>query len=180
MVATVYDVEEEPTDEDEAEVNMADECTEIDVALDTGCVAHCTGPRQLPAHTPVTQPEGIKRKLFVAANGTPIENYGVAQVIMKQPDGASVGESFQVVDVSRALHSGSAICDAASRACPDGHEVLTTRRGAVVVPAGALSRFLGSVRHVAKYPRKGCLYVARMKIRSPKPEQSFHRPGQGR
>ena len=160
---------------------MTDDCMEVEVALDTGCVAHCTGPRHLPADTPVTKPEGVTLKDFVAANNTRIENYGVANVIMQQADGTDVGGSFQVANVSRALHSGSAICDAASPACPHGHEVLTTSKGSVVVPASALSRFLGSVKYIAKYPRRGGLYVAKMKIRSPKPNvQSFHRPGPGR
>ena len=178
LVATVYDAEET---EEQEEVNLADDDSlEVDVALDTGCVAHCAGPKQLPPDTPVVKPEGVKLKGFVAANNTPIENYGMANVIMEQADGSAVGGSFQVVNVSRALHSGSAICDAASRACPGGHEVLTTARGAVVVPAGSLSRFLGQVRHIAKYPRRGGLYVAKMRIRNPKAKQSFQRPGPGR
>ena len=178
LVATVYDAEEEHQDPEE--VNLADDGLEVEVALDTGCVAHCAGPKQLPPDTPVIKPEGVKLKNFVAANNTPIENYGMANVVLEQADGSAVGGSFQVVNVSRALHSGSAICDAASKACPSGHEVLTTARGAVVVPAGSLSRFLGQVRHIAKYPRRGGLYVAKMKIRSPKPKQSFQRPGPGR
>ena len=177
-MATVYDAEEESTGQEE--VNLADDTMEVEVALDTGCVAHCAGPKQLPPDTPVVKPEGVKLKGFVAANNTPIENYGMASVVLEQADGTAVGGSFQVVNVSRALHSGSAICDAASRACPSGHEVLTTARGAVVVPAGALSRFLGQVRHIAKYPRRGGLYVAKMRIRNPKAKQSFQRPGPGR
>ena len=180
LVATVYDAEEESEGQDQRdEVNLADDSIEVEVALDTGCVAHCAGPKQLPPDTPVVKPEGVKLKGFVAANNTPIENYGMANVVLEQADGTAVGGSFQVVNVSRALHSGSAICDAASRACPSGHEVLTTARGAVVVPAGALSRFLGQVRHIAKYPRRGGLYVAKMRIRNPKAKQSFQRPGPG-
>ena len=69
---------------------------------------------------------------------------------MEWPDSKEIGNDIQVAGVGRALHSASALCDAESRSCPTGHEILTTKRGAVVVPDGALSRYLASVRHVAK------------------------------
>ena len=149
------------------EVNAAEEECEMDVAPDTGCVAHCAGPKNLPSATKVLKPAGVKLKHFIAAKNMPIENYGVAHVVMEMADGAEVGGSFQVAGVGRALHSASVVCDTGSRSCPDGHEILTTKRGAVVVPDGALSRYLASVRHVAKYPRRGGLYVAKVKVRTP-------------
>ena len=161
---------EDPESEDEeagTEINAAEEECEMDVALDTGCVAHCAGPKNLPSATKVLKPAGVKLKNFIAANNTPIENYGVAHVVMEMADGAEVGGSFQVAGVGRALHSASVVCDTGSRSCPDGHEILTTKRGAVVVPDAALSRYLASVRHVAKYPRRGGLYVAKVKVRTP-------------
>ena len=106
-------------------------------------------------------------KNFIDANSTPIENFGVAHVVMETADGKDVGGSFQVAGAGRALHSASVICDTGSKSCPEGHEILTTKRGAVVVPDGALSRYLASVRHVAKYPRRGGLYVAKVKVRTP-------------
>jgi hypothetical protein len=120
------------------------------------------------------QPKDGKLKNFIAANNTPIENFGVAHVAMETADGKEVGGSFQVAGVGRALRSASVICDTGSKSCPEGHEILTTKRGAVVVPDGALSRYLASVRHVAKYPRHGGLHVAKVKLeprRRPTPRE---------
>ena len=104
----------------------------------------------------------------MAANGSDMENYGDATVEMVQENGHVIASTLTVTDVTRPLHSTSQVCDTASGACPDGREVLHTKAGATVVPGGALSRFLGSVRHVASYPRRGGLYVAKMKIRAPR------------
>ena len=157
----------DPESEDE-EINIAaDEGCEMDVALDTGCVAHCAGPKNLPRGTNVIKPANGKLKNFVAANHTPIENLGVAHVVMEMEGGREIGGSFQVAGVGRALHSASVVCDTGSKSCPEGHGILTTKRGAVVVPDGAPSRYLASVRHVEKYPRRGGLYVAKMKVRTP-------------
>jgi hypothetical protein len=65
--------------------------------------------------------------------------------------------------VSRPLRSAGIIADTKK-------EVLFTRGEAVVVPEGALSKFLGAIRQIAKYPRKGGLYVARMKAKNPNPK----------
>ena len=161
------DDDDEDDEEVDCEVNATEEECEMDVALDTGCVAHCAGPKNLPSATKVIKPKDGKLKHFVAANHTPIENFGVAQVVMEWPDGKEIGNDIQVAGVGRALHSASALCDAESRSCPTGREILTTKRGAVVVPDGALSRYLASVRHVAKYPRRGGLYVAKVEVRTP-------------
>jgi hypothetical protein len=167
LIAPLDWMEDDDDDDEDVEINAAEEECEMDVALDTGCVAHCAGPKNLPPATKVMQPKDGKLKNFIAANNTPIENFGVAHVVMETADGKEVGGSFQVAGVGRALHSASVICDTGSKSCPEGHEILTTKRGAVVVPDGALSRYLASVRHVAKYPRRGGLYVAKVKVRTP-------------
>ena len=77
---------------------------------------------------------------------------------MVTEDGKNINNVVQVADVTRALHSTGLICDTKK-------EVLFTETEAVVVPAGALSKFLGSLKKVAAYKRKGGLYVAKMKIR---------------
>ena len=85
---------EDSESEDEGvavDVNAAEEECEMDVARDTGCVAYCAGPKDLPAATKVLKPQGVKLKNFIAANNTPIENYGVAHVVMEMADGAEVG-----------------------------------------------------------------------------------------
>ena len=81
----------------------------------------------------------------------------------------------------RPLHSTSKICDGTG---DKHHEMLFTRQCAHVVPEGTLSRFLESINVIARYPRRGGLYVAKMKVRRPRPrpspaaaKSSFARPG---
>ena len=145
--------------EEQEEVLVASDEVEIYVAADSGAVDHATNPGSLPGSVEVTK--SAKTRNFVAANGDPINNHGEAITNLEQESGAKVQNIFQVADVSRPLHSVSKICDAK-------HEMLFTADGATVVPAGALSRFLGSVRRVANYPRRGGLYVAKMKAKDPK------------
>ena len=155
-------------DEDDDNVIMeVEEEVEVNVALDSGCVVHTCGPEDLPATVEVKHPPNEKVRNLVAANGSDMENYGKASVELVQEDGNAIGSTFVVTDVTRPLHSTSQVCDGESPACPTGHEVLYTKLGATVVPDGALSKFLGMVRHVAKYPRRGGLYVAKMKVRPP-------------
>jgi len=77
---------------------------------------------------------------------------------MVKEDGSTINNVVQVADVTRALHSTALICDTKK-------EVLFTQNEAVVVPAGSLSRFLGTMKRLAEYKRKGGLYVAKMKVR---------------
>ena len=61
---------------------------------------------------------------------------------------------MNVADVTTSLHSTGRMCDA-------GNEVLYTKIGAVVVPAGVLSTHLRVEDALLKYPRKpGGLYTA--------------------
>ncbi len=168
----------EYADADEEILNTEEE-VEIYVAADTGAVCHVTPPKDLPRSVSVEAPPPGKVRNFVAANNTPIKNHGTAKVLLEQEDGTEIDSSFQVADVSRPLHSVSTICDAASGACPDGHEMLFTKGMGYVVPEGALSKFLGSIRTVARYPRRGGLYVAKMKAKDPRraKRSSFTRPG---
>ena len=157
--------------EDEPILSTEDE-VEIEVAADTGAVAHVASPKDLPGSVPVEMPEDGRLRNFVAANNTPIKNYGKASVVLEQEDGKEINTDFNVADVSRPLHSVSTICD-------NEKEMLFTKHGAVVVPEGALSRFLGSIRALARYPRRGGLYVAKMKARKPRTANrpGFTRPG---
>ncbi len=164
-------------DEEDDAIMAAEEEIEVDVAIDSGCVCHAVKPGDVPAGVAVTQSPNRRRRNLVAANGSDMENYGDATVEMVQENGHVIGSTLTVTDVTRPLHSTSQVCDTASGACPDGHEVLYTKAGATVVPDGALSRFLGSVRHVANYPRRGGLYVAKMKIRAPRTRNARTTPG---
>ena len=99
----------------------------------------------------------------------------IVQLVLE--DGTVVNSTVQVADVVRPLHSVSVICDAA-------HEMLYTKECGYVVPEGTLSRFLANINVIAKYPRRGGLYVAKMKARRPRPKPApsaakpgFTRPG---
>ncbi len=157
--------------EDEPVMSTEDE-VEIHVAADTGAVAHVAAPKDLPGSVPVETPADGSLRNFVAANKSPIKNYGKANVNLVMEDGAEVDSAFHVADVCRPLHSVSTICDT-------DKEMLFTKTGGTVVPAGTLSRFLASIRAVAHYPRRGGLYVAKMKARDPRTAKrsGFTRPG---
>ncbi len=157
-----YDTEDEE-EENPDEILAATDEVEIEVAIDSGAVAHVAGPSQLPGSITVEQPEHGKLRNFVAANNGKIKNFGKANVRMELDTGTEINNTFQVADVSRPLHSVGVIADTKK-------EVLFTRGEAVVVPEGALSKFLGAIRQIAKYPRKGGLYVARMKAKNPNPK----------
>ncbi len=147
------------------------------VAAGSGSVAHCVGPRDIPASVAVRPPANGKVRNFVGAGGDGIKNHGEALVQLAQEDATVVNSTVQVADAVRPLHSVSMICDA-------DREMLYTKTAAHVVPEGALSRFLANINVIAKYPRRGGLYVAKVKARRPRPKpsptaakSSFTRPG---
>jgi len=153
-------------------IMTAEEEIDIFIAIDSGAVEHVAAPSDLPRSISVDPPADGKIRNFISASGDPIKNHGKADVCLINEDGTQVDSSFQVADVCRPLHSVSKVCDT-------DKEVLFTKHGGVVVPAGSLSRFLGSVQALAKYPRKGGLYVSKMRARNPKgnKKSSFTRPG---
>ena len=136
----------------------ATEDQKIYVTLDSGAVAHCANPKDLPGTIAVMQPDGTRR--FVGANGQSIEHWGSAKVRLQQRDGQHTSNIFQVMDVCRPLHSVSMIAD-------NGFHTVFTKTGAVVIPAGILDDLLAKVDHVATYPRVGGLYVAEMVAKDP-------------
>ena len=181
IIADDDDSDEESTDknklvapieyesDDEELFNMDDE-VEIEVAQDSGSVDHCANPKDIPKAVKIVKPENGKLRNFVAANGDRIKNYGKAHVSLIQEGGNVVDGSFNVADVTRPLHSTGKICD-------ESKEVLFTKGEATVVPEGALSQFLGTVRHIAKYKRNGGLYLAKMRARArPSNSKPANRP----
>jgi hypothetical protein len=146
-------------EDDDLEINAAEEELTIFVTADSGAVAHVTPPETVPRGAVIDS--SAVRGNFVAANGTRIINHGKTAVSLVS-EGKSLNSNFQVADTNRTLHSTGQTCDA-------GHEVLYMAKGAVVVKAGTLSRFLDNKDVIVKYPRpeKG-LYMAEMKIRAPR------------
>ncbi len=137
----------------EEEVLSTNEAKTVYVAADTGAVEHCIGPSDLPGNVVVEPPE--RERHFVGAQGKGIDHYGKAKVILETITGQYIGNVFQVMDVCRPLHAVSKITDT-------GHDMLFTKRGAVVVPEGVFNAVLATCEITAKYPRKGGLYVAKM------------------
>ena len=144
----------------------------VKIAADSGAVDHIANPANIPGDAKLRMPSSGRLRNFVAANGDPIKNHGEAKVMLHTAEGTNVGNIFQVADVCRPLHSVSKVCDA-------GHEWLFTATEAVVIPAGALSKFLQSLDVLAKYPREGGLYVATFTARADDGDlaEGFARPG---
>ena len=138
------------------ELNAVIEEVEIEVAQDSGSCAHVVGPGQVPSTVEIKKSPTCKN--FTGAGGDGIKNHGKAEVMLVMENGETVNSVVQVAEVTRALHSTGLICDTKK-------EVLFTETEAVVVPAGTLSKPMGSIKRIAEYKRKGGLYVAKMKIR---------------
>ena len=82
-----------------------------------------------------------------------------------------ISNIFQVADVCRPLHSVPKTCD-------QGNDMVFTDTEGIVLPKGLLSALIATLQHkvIARYPRRGGLYVAKMRARDPA-TSSFARPG---
>ena len=163
-----YDVAED------GEILATEKEVEIEVAQDSGAVDHVAGPGDIPQGV-VIDPNDPNKKNFINASGDKMKNLGCAHVGLIDENGNYMSNVFQVTDVCRPLHSTSKICDT-------GKEVLFTKDGAIVVPAGSLSKYLKHCKQLARYGRRGGLYVTKLKVvppKSPKPDSksSFGGPG---
>ena len=145
----------------------------IFVTLDSGAVAHCASPRDLPGS--ITVDRDVEIRNFVGANGEPIEHWGAAKVRLQQRDGSHISNVFQVMDVCRPLHSVSMIAD-------QGFDTVFTKTGAVVIPAGLLDELIATISPVAQYQRLGGLYVTEVTPKDPAmaDQQPFAGPGASR
>ncbi len=152
-----FSVVMEEEDNAEEHVLAATEEREVEVAADTGAVAHCAHPRDLPSTVKVDQ---SKIRNFIGVGGGRIKHFGSAKVRMQQENGKHMSNNFQVMDVCRPLHSISTITD-------NDYDMLFTKKGGTVVPAGVFDEIMATVKRVAEYPRKGGLYVAKMIIKDP-------------
>ena len=170
VMCTVYEAPEAP-----AEINSAEQVKRMRVAADSGAVDHIANPKDIPGNAVLRQPKGRKARNFVDASGGSIKNHGEATLKLKTQEGKLIGNTFQVADVCRPLHSVGRICDA-------GHDMIFLKDKAVVVPEGALSKFLKDCMCLAVYHREEGLYVADMEA-TPVPsdvEPSFPRQGVSR
>ena len=145
------------------EVNLNEEEMEIYVTMDSGACAHIAPKEAMPNGATIRPyPAGVNRNM-VAANGGSIDNHGLADVELISEDNRAIGSTFMVADITRPLHATGPICDT-------GKEVLLTAKGAAVVPAGTLSKYLKDTKVLAKYQRRGPggLYMGKFKVRVPR------------
>ena len=153
--------------------------TEIDaeVAADSGACDHVAGPDHIPGSV-VIGTDGRVRN-FIDAQNNGIKHHGEAQVHLVDEKGNVMATTVQVAEVCRPLHSVSKICDGAGEV---HHEMLFMQDQAVVVPAGTFSKFMEKVKIITTYPRRGGLYVQKVKVRDPNAGNgvSFPRPGLSR
>ena len=155
-----------------AEINSAEQVKRMRVAADSGAVDHIANPKDIPGNAVLKQPTGRKARNFVDASGGSIKNHGEATIALKTKEGKLIGNTFQVADVCRPLHSVGRICDA-------GHDMIFLKDKAVVVPEGALSKFLKESMYLAVCHREDGLYVADMEARPVTSDDGPSFPRQG-
>ena len=149
-------------DEDE-EVLLTEQVMKVQVAMDSGAIAHVTPPDCVPRDCPLDE---SRRRNFTAANGGSIKNYGQARVELVDDKQGQAECVYNVAEVTRTLHSTGQVCD-------QDFECLYMKQGCVVVPEGTLSRFLEDKDIVTRYPRRdGGLYVAEFTVRAPQLKQN--------
>jgi len=149
----------------------------MEIALDTGAVEHVAHAKHLPCNTVVEKTERSEACGFVAADGSPMTNYGEAFVTTMGEEGGECNTVWNVTDVTRPLHAACKIAD-------QDNEILIMANKSVVVPAGTFSRYLKQARVKATYHRRGGLYIGRMRARAatgrrppPRPPANTKSPG---
>ena len=155
-------------EEDEEFIGLAEDEVEVEVTADSGCVDHTCNEDDIPKSIKPEVPKDRPLRHFVNASGGRIKNHGKVVVDLQHENGDHTRNSFNVADVVRPLHSVSKICDTEK-------EMLFTDTEAYVVPKGTFSDLIASVRVFAKYPRKGGLYTAKVRVKDPnrKPAAGF-------
>jgi len=155
--------------------------TEIDaeVAADSGACDHVAGPDHIPGSVMIGKDGRVRN--FIDAQNNGIKHHGEAQVHLVDDKGNVMATTVQVAEVCRPLHSVSKICDGAGDV---HHEMLFMQDQAVVVPAVTFSKFMEKekVKIITTHPRRGGLYVQKVKVRDPSAGNgmSFPRPGPSR
>ena len=94
---------------------------------------------------------------FVGAKGERIDKYGPCDTKLESRHGA-VGCKWQLADVTRPLHSVSAVVG--PKEGPGKQDVLFNSKKCVVVPPGAVDEVLKRIAPVMEYEREGNLYTA--------------------
>ena len=138
------------------------------VAADSGASDSVIGLDDLPAGV---VPQGPPGKPFSNASGGDIKKYGKVATLMENDDG-KLGCHWTACDVTRPLHSVSATCGPEDG--PGVQDFMFNNKIGVVMPPGLVNLIMKHVKPVARYPRRGGLYVGEFEM------SSFPRQGQGR
>ena len=133
------------------------EWLEVECCLDTGSSIHAADRIDFPGFD-VTESDGSRAgQKFQAAGGSLIENEGQVSALMTAP-GSPIGTElqfcFQIAKVTRPLISVTKMTEKGEL------QILCKKDEALVLDS--------KNRTVAKFARKGGLYVAVMKVRNPR------------
>jgi hypothetical protein len=140
----------------------------IGVALDSGATDNVIDPDDLPEGVELTGPIG---EPFKDASGGDIKKFGKCVTLLQNED-TKVGCGWTACAVTRPLQSVTKI--AGPEIGPGVQDVMFNNRIGVVMPPGLLNMLLKHIKPVAKYPRRGNLYVGDFEV------SSFPRPGPAR
>ena len=137
--------------------------------MDSGASANVIGLDDLPEGCVPVGPPG---KPFSNASGGDIQKYGKVVTMLENSDG-KVGCGWTACAVTRPLHSVSVIAGPEDH--PEGlQDVMFNNKVGVVMPPGLVALLMKHIKPIARYPRRGGLYVGDFEM------SSFTRPGQNR
>jgi len=144
--------------EDDPLMPIGDDEVILEVTADTGAVDNVANPRELPGFKVQESPGSRNGKHFMGAGAERIKNEGQVKLSMEPiAGGKKLGATFQAAEITRALMSISKVCDSApdTTVTFDSKAGIVTRRG----------------KEIAKFPRKGGLYVMQVRVKKPKNEE---------
>jgi len=145
--------EEDESDDDIAMTGEGEPFKEkvIQIAIDSGAGKNVAPPECIDGYRVTPSYGSQHNKHFVAANGGKILNLGESVLNFDDGAGSRLRSTFQVAEVSRMLYSVSQLCDA-------GCDVSFSKSEGIVRKGGKV---------VAKFPRKGGLYVMTTTLKAP-------------
>jgi len=152
-VNLIFDDDDDEDAPDEELVAMASEKIRVGVAADSGATDNVIGLDDLPAGV---VPEGPPGPPFSNASGGAIKKFGKVVTLMENADG-KVGCGWTACAVTRPLHSVSKVCGPEEG--PGVQDFMFNNRIGVVMPPGLVDLLLKHIKPVARYPRRGGLYV---------------------
>jgi hypothetical protein len=123
----------------------------IQIAMDSGAGKNVAPPEMVEGYQVNPSYGSSNNKHFVAANGGKILNLGECDLNFNDGSGSRMRSTFQIAEVSRMLYSVSQLCDAGCDVAFNKSEGKVTKNGKLL----------------AKFPRRGGLYVMTTTLKSP-------------